>query len=94
MSERSWKERLAKIGCILCRHFDLEPRGRLTLHHIREGQGLGQRADCYLEICLCHEHHQGASGWHGLGKGGFYQRYKMDELDLLAMMLRAMDGGR
>lgn len=93
MSEKTWKERLAKLGCIMCREFCMEQRGRTCLHHVRDGQGKGQRASDYMAIPLCHEHHQGTSGWHGLGKGMFYTRYKADELDLLAWTLRAMDGG-
>jgi hypothetical protein len=93
MSEKSWKERLAKIGCIVCRHFDQSQHGRTTLHHIREGQGMSQKADNFLLVPLCHLHHQGGHGWHTLQKGGFYNMFKADELDLLAWTLRAMDGG-
>ena len=91
MSATTWKQRLASLGCIMCHHFEQAQCGRTMLHHVREGQGMSQRADDYLLIPLCHEHHQGANGWHGLGKSAFYQRYKSDELDLLAWTLRAMD---
>jgi len=42
------------------------------------------RAQHTLVLPFCPEHHRGASGLHGLGKRGFYARYKRDELDLLA----------
>lgn len=58
-----------------------------SLHHVREGQGMSQRASDWLVVPLCREHHQGSTGWHGLGKDGFYRRYKLDEMDLLAMTL-------
>ena len=60
-------------------------------HHIKEGTGASQRADDMLSVALCKEHHQGASGFHGLGRKGFYARYKLDELDLLAMTLEALE---
>jgi len=93
MSEATWKARLGQIGCVLCAKFGLAQRGRTYLHHVREGQGKGQKSSDYMAVVLCHEHHQGASGWHGLGKMAFYTRYRADELDLLAWTLRAMDGG-
>ncbi len=88
MTTQAWKSKVAALGCILCRHLGLGETPA-CLHHVREGQGLSQRASDWLVIPLCKEHHQGDSGWHGLGPGGFYQRYKLDELDLLAMTLAA-----
>jgi hypothetical protein len=35
--------------------------------------------------------HRGASGLHGLGTRGFYQRYRLDEMDLLAMTLERLE---
>lgn len=89
MDPVTYKSRVAALGCILCRHFD---RGETpaSLHHVREGQGLSQRASDYLVVPLCGECHQGSSGLHGLGTRGFYNRYKLDELDLLAMTIEAL----
>lgn len=82
MSKRAaverWMEKVASLDCIICGARPVE------LHHIREGQGASQRAQDTLTVPLCPEHHQGASGIHGLGRKGFYARYKRDELDLLA----------
>jgi hypothetical protein len=47
--------------------------------------GMGQRNSDDRAIPLCHEHHQGDSGYHGLGKRAFEERYKLTELDLLEM---------
>lgn len=57
---------------------------------MKEGQGLAQRAEHYLTIALCVEHHTGQSGLHGLGTKGFYLRYKLDETDLLAMTINGV----
>ena len=86
MNPKAYKSRVASLGCILCRHFDLGETPA-TLHHVREGQGMSQRASDWLVIPLCKEHHQGKTGIHG---GEFYRRWKMDELDLLAMTIEAL----
>lgn len=81
--------KVASTGCILCRHLGLgETPGEV--HHIREGQGAAQRASDFLTVCLCPEHHRGSSGVHGLGVKGFYTRYNLSELDLVAMQLEAL----
>lgn len=93
MHVRVYKARVAEVGCILCHHLRLG-HTLPSLHHIREGQGLSQRASDWLVVPLCWEHHQGDTGLHGLGKSGFYTKYKLDELDLLAMTIeRVMKEG-
>lgn len=89
MTSKAYKSRVASLGCILCRHFDLGETPA-TLHHVREGQGMSQRASDWLVIPLCKACHQGPNGLHGLGTRGFYNRYKLDELDLLALTLEAL----
>lgn len=84
-------ERVAGLPCVLCRHLTGEPRYGVHVHHVREGQGAAQRASDFLTVALCPEHHTGASGLHGLGRKGFYARYKLDELDLLSMTLEALE---
>ena len=81
--------RVAALGCILCRHLGT-PGTPAEVHHIREGQGAAQRASNWLTVPLCPEHHRGATGLHGLGTLGFPARYKLNELDLLAITLEAM----
>jgi len=85
MTSKAWKSNVAALGCILCRHFDLGETPA-NLHHVREGQGLSQRASDWLIVPLCREHHQGKTGVHG---AEFYTRWRLDELDLLAMTLEA-----
>lgn len=87
MNAKQWKAKVASLGCILCHHLDPDCCTPATLHHVREGQGMSQRASDYLVVPLCPEHHQGKTGVHG---GQFYQLHKLDELDLLAMTIEAM----
>lgn len=90
MTAKDWKDAIAQAGCVLCRHLDMPQYGRTHVHHAREGQGMSQRASDWLGIGLCHNHHQGTHGWHGLGKGAFYTRYRLDEWDLLAMTIEGV----
>ena len=81
-------DRLVSVGCVLCRHLSLG-KTPAEIHHPKEWTGAAQRADEWLGLPLCEFHHRGAGGIHGLGKRGFYARYKLMEHDLLAMALRA-----
>jgi hypothetical protein len=75
---KRWMARVAKLSCAIC---GVEP---VEVHHIKEGTGASQRAADTLVLPLCPEHHRGSSGVHGLGRKGFYARYKKGELDYLA----------
>lgn len=83
-------DRVAGLGCILCRHLG-NGYTPAEIHHLREGQGMSQRASDWIVAPLCPEHHRGRTGVHGLGTRGFAMRYKLDELDLLAMTLEALE---
>lgn len=83
-------DKVAQLGCILCEEFFNVKGTPAALHHIREGYGMGQRAHDTLVIPLCHEHHQGATGIHGLGTRAFERTYKLSELDLLAATLERL----
>lgn len=84
-------DRIANIGCILCRHLG-HFNTPAEVHHIREGQGMSQRASHFLAVPLCAEHHRGPNGLHGLGTRAFFRRYNLDEMELLAMTLARVYG--
>ena len=81
---RTYKNKVAALPCAICGQ---EP---VQLHHIREGQGMSQRASDVLIIPLCPECHQGQDGYHGLGRRAFEARHKTTELDLLAMTIERL----
>lgn len=83
--------RVARAGCVLCRRLGLG-ESPAQVHHIREEQGASQRSSDWLTIPLCHEHHVGQSGIHGLGRKEFERRYKSTELDLLSETLDVVYG--
>ena len=86
MTPKAWKAKVAGLGCIVCRSLGYGETPA-NLHHVREGQGMSQRASDWLVVPVCKEHHQGKTGIHG---GQFYQLWKMDEMDLLALTLEAL----
>jgi hypothetical protein len=85
------KEKLAALGCMVCRRLypHLEP-GPVELHHLREnGWGRGP----YLTLMpLCMEHHRGATGVHGLGTRGFVKFYGFTQADMLRDALALVGG--
>lgn len=52
--------RVASLGCIVCRNegHGTTPPELTAIHHIRAGQGMGQRASHHETIPLCALHHQ------------------------------------
>lgn len=82
-------DRVAEMGCILCYLLDLAQESKTDLHHIREGQGMAQRASNWLVIPLCHLGcHQGPCGIHG--DRSLLRIAKVDEFDLLAATLERL----
>ena len=82
--------RVAALGCIMRRlGWGAECGGRVQVHHLREEQGAQQRASPFLTIPVCDEHHTGAFGIHQ--RKAFYLRTKLEELDLLAETLEALE---
>lgn len=64
---------VASTGCVLCREFD----GQFVpghVHHVAEGSE--PRSD-YMTVCLCPDHHTGASGIHGMGVKAFCRLYRL-----------------
>lgn len=75
-------DRVASLPCAVC-----ELDG-VQLHHIRDGQGMAQRASNYLVVPLCPDCHTGRYGLHG-DKSRMRAR-KLTELDLLAITIESL----
>lgn len=80
--EKTHKQNLARLGCMVCRRLYDIRTGGVELHHLRKGMGWG-KGDYTTLIPLCYEHHRGNSGVHGLGTKGFEKRYGFTEANLL-----------
>lgn len=87
--ERRHMGRVAQVPCVLCKHMGLGDSPAIV-HHLKYGSGASDRASHYLTIALCEPHHMGPDGVHMLKEHGLYLRYKLSELDLLAMTLEAL----
>lgn len=86
-AERRHHERVAQIPCVLC---ELLGQGRKAsqVHHIREGQGAGQRASHWLTVAVCPDCHQGPMGIHG--DRTLLRMANVEELDLLALTIERL----
>lgn len=80
-------DRVAAQGCIVCALLGY-PDSPAGIHHVRIGQGAGQRADHFHTIPLCPLHHQ--TGGYGVaihaGKKIWEEKYGTEE-ELLAQTL-------
>lgn len=81
-AERRHMNRVAELGCAVCRRMGYEGTPA-ELHHPRAGTGAGRRASHFDVIPLCPEHHRGKTGLHGLGTKGFPKHWGFTEQDLL-----------
>lgn len=92
-AEKIYLDRVSSLGCIVCRDHE----GADTpacIHHIREGQGMGQRAKNWLAIPLCPQHHQtGGVGVAFHASPQAFQALYGSELDLLARTIELINSG-
>lgn len=79
--------RVAALDCILCAELG-RPGTPGEIHHIRDGQGMAQRASDFLTVCLCPACHRGPHGMHGDRR--LLKQAKMDEMDLLALTIERL----
>jgi hypothetical protein len=76
--------RVHDIPCVLCGSMPVEA------HHIRDGQGMSQRATDWMAVALCADCHRGPLGIHG--DRTMMRIHKVSELDLVAKTLEALYG--
>ena len=82
-AEKKYMDRVASLPCAVC---GAEP---VELHHLREGQGMSQKASNYLVIPLCVECHRCSIGLHG--DRTRMRILKVDEMDLLAKTIEMLN---
>ena len=91
-SEKAHLNAVANLGCIVCRNERLG-QSPAEIHHIRNGQGMSQRASNYEVIPLCHSHHR--TGGYGIafhaGKKVFESKYGT-ERELLKQVGELING--
>ena len=57
----------------------------ISPHHL---QAVRNELSDWLEVPLCHDHHAGPNGVHGLHRRAFYTRYNLDDLSLVAATIK------
>lgn len=72
-------DKVASLGCILCRHIGYAGTPA-EIHHVRR---FGAPRDTAPVIPLCPEHHRGNTGVHGMGKKAFARYWNVSEEDLV-----------
>jgi hypothetical protein len=87
VSAKDYESRVRDIGCVLCLHLTSD-RTPAAIHHV---ESIRDGLSAYAIVPLCREHHQGANGVHGLSRRGFEARYKLTEIDLLALVNRELN---
>ncbi len=83
MNLAQYEARLRQLPCIVGTVTGQGCRSK-TLHHV----GNAEDRDDMNQVPLCEEHHQGATGIHGLRRRAFAARYKLNDLKLLAITRR------
>lgn len=89
-AERRHHGLIAEMPCVLCDLLGQPQASNTTVHHIREGQGMAQRASHWLAIPLCRDCHQGDLGIHG--DRTLLRIANVNELDLLALTIERVFG--
>lgn len=82
MNLQRYEARLRLLPCVVC----FSHEGRMTpceeLHHV--GDPATERND-WNQIPICQTHHTGPNGVHGLHRREFVRRYKLTDLQMVAI---------
>ena len=89
-AEQAHMGRVAELGCYLCQHLGYGPTPA-QVHHVREGQGMAQRASNFLTVPLCDRHHANSSvdGIHGQRRA--WKLAGVGEMDALAWTIEQLE---
>ena len=79
-NEKNALNKIARLGCILCRTAFGVQDSPAELHHYRR---FGQPRSASDILPLCPEHHRGNTGVHGLGRKGFEAKWGVTQDTLL-----------
>lgn len=82
-----YHSRVREIGCVVCNHLGVYRASVLELHHV---ESIRDKLSEYAVVPLCHDHHQGPEGVHGLHRRTFEMRYKLTDVDMLALVAREL----
>lgn len=83
MNQEQYEARLRQLPCVVGHHIGLGCQCE-ELHHAGPHE---ERDDANL-VPLCHEHHQGPMGVHGLHRRAFERHYRLSDFKMLAITRR------
>ncbi|OGT57545.1 MAG: hypothetical protein A3E01_08385 [Gammaproteobacteria bacterium RIFCSPHIGHO2_12_FULL_63_22] len=86
MSGAEHIERVKRCRCVICLHRFGRNTTPCDAHHV----GTGEDRDDFATASLCKEHHQGATGVHGLHRRAFERMWKATDILLLAWTNREL----
>lgn len=86
MSLADYVERLHELPCVLC----WKKLGRIVYGVETHHAGDADERDDWAQLPLCPEHHQGATGIHGLHRRGFHRFWKTNAIQLIAWTNEAL----
>lgn len=85
MNVAQYESRLRLLPCVVCLHHTGARTPAQTLHHV--GDPATERDD-WLQVPICDFHHQGPMGVHGLHRREFERRYRLTDMQMLAIARR------
>jgi hypothetical protein len=83
-SVKAYQDRVRELGCVVCE----EKSHDVQLHHV---ESVRDTLSEYAVVPLCEFHHTGAGGVHGLSRRAFVARYKLTDIDLLALVAKGLN---
>ncbi len=84
-AEQRWMAKVAQLNCVICM-FRLGVKTPCQeVHHC------GERRNDFYVAALCREHHQGATGVHGLHRATFRRMWKASDEQLVAWTIQLLE---
>lgn len=83
MNQQQYEARLRLLPCVVGIHIGQDCRCE-ELHHV----GAADERDDANQVPICVEHHKGPQGVHGLHRREFAMRYRLSDLQMLAITRR------
>lgn len=85
MSARSYLARIHALPCVVCRHVGLSQGTPTVAHHV---ESVRDEHSDYATVALCDSCHKTL---HSLSRRGFEMRFKLTDIDLIALTIRELD---
>jgi hypothetical protein len=88
MSAQAHLKRVRSLKCVVCERMGMVQQGKTFANHV---ESVRDEASDYAVVAVCYDHHQGPLGIHGLSRRGFEMRYRLTDIDLVALTIRQLD---